>query len=85
MRVVVVGGGYGGLASAARLAKLGHEVTLVERSDQLGGALGAVERGRLHLGRRPDATLLPGRGPRPVPQVRPAAGDASSASSSRST
>ena len=30
-RVVVVGGGFGGLASAARLAKLGHEVTLLER------------------------------------------------------
>ena len=29
-RVVVVGGGFGGLASAARLAKLGHDVTLVE-------------------------------------------------------
>ena len=38
-RVVVVGGGYGGLASAARLAKLGHEVTLLERSPSLGGAL----------------------------------------------
>ena len=30
-RVVVVGGGYGGLASAARLAKNGHEVTLLEQ------------------------------------------------------
>lgn len=39
MRVVVIGGGYGGLASAARLAKLGHQVTLVESSEQVGGAL----------------------------------------------
>lgn len=38
-RVVVVGGGFGGLASAARLAKLGHEVTLIEQSAALGGAL----------------------------------------------
>jgi UDP-galactopyranose mutase len=37
-RVVVVGGGFGGLASALRLAKLGHAVTLVEERD-LGGAL----------------------------------------------
>ena len=37
-RVVVVGGGFGGLASALRLAKLGHEVTLVEERE-LGGAL----------------------------------------------
>lgn len=42
-RVVVVGGGYGGLASAARLAKLGHDVTLLEASDRLGGALTTVE------------------------------------------
>lgn len=41
-RVVVVGGGLGGLASALRLAKAGHEVTLVERSPALGGALGRV-------------------------------------------
>lgn len=39
MRVVVIGGGYGGLASAARLAKLGHQVTVVEAADRLGGAL----------------------------------------------
>ena len=37
-RVVVIGGGFGGLASALRLAKLGHEVTLVEERE-LGGAL----------------------------------------------
>ncbi|WP_148614672.1 phytoene desaturase family protein [Nocardioides rubriscoriae] len=42
-RVVVVGGGYGGMASAARLAKLGHDVTLVEAGTRLGGALTAVE------------------------------------------
>lgn len=39
MRVVVIGGGYGGLASAARLAKLGHQVSLLESSEQVGGAL----------------------------------------------
>jgi UDP-galactopyranose mutase len=37
-RVVVVGGGFGGLASALRLAKLGHDVTVVEQHE-LGGAL----------------------------------------------
>lgn len=41
-RVVVVGGGFGGMASAARLAKLGHDVTLLERSPTLGGALSTV-------------------------------------------
>jgi UDP-galactopyranose mutase len=42
-RVVVVGGGIGGLASALRLAKLGHTVTLVEKQ-RLGGALVPVSR-----------------------------------------
>ncbi|MGD9959635.1 phytoene desaturase family protein [Nocardioides sp.] len=42
--VVVVGGGLGGLASAARLAKLGHQVTLVDAGQTLGGALRPVER-----------------------------------------
>jgi phytoene dehydrogenase-like protein len=37
-QVVVIGGGFGGLASALRLAKLGHAVTLVEERE-LGGAL----------------------------------------------
>jgi UDP-galactopyranose mutase len=37
-RVVVIGGGFGGLASALRLAKLGHDVTVVEERE-LGGVL----------------------------------------------
>jgi UDP-galactopyranose mutase len=37
-RVVVVGGGFGGLASALRLARLGHAVTVVEERE-LGGVL----------------------------------------------
>jgi len=40
-RVVVVGGGFGGLATALRLAKLGHEVTLVDEREP-GGALTPV-------------------------------------------
>ena len=39
MRVAVIGGGFGGLASAARLAKLGHEVALYEAGPALGGTL----------------------------------------------
>jgi phytoene desaturase len=42
-RVVVVGGGFGGMAAAVRLAKLGHAVTLCEQAGSLGGALGRVE------------------------------------------
>src|SRR4051794_5527138 len=36
--VVVIGGGFGGLACALRLAKLGHAVTLVEEREP-GGVL----------------------------------------------
>jgi phytoene dehydrogenase-like protein len=59
MRVVVVGGGYGGMASAARLAKLGHEVTLLERSGALGGALSTVEEEGFAWDAGPHATMLP--------------------------
>jgi UDP-galactopyranose mutase len=58
-RVVVVGGGFGGLASAARLAKLGHDVTLLEASSRLGGALGYVEQDGFRWDSGPTTTLLP--------------------------
>jgi UDP-galactopyranose mutase len=58
-RVVVVGGGFGGLASAARLAKLGHEVTLVERSASVGGALTSVSEEGFAWDAGPSSTLLP--------------------------
>jgi phytoene desaturase len=35
--IVVIGGGFGGLASAIRLAAQGHRVTLLEKRDKLGG------------------------------------------------
>jgi UDP-galactopyranose mutase len=43
-QVVVVGGGFGGLACALRLAKLGHAVTLVEEG-RLGGSLAPFDDG----------------------------------------
>ena len=58
-RVVVIGGGFGGLASAARLAKLGHDVVLVERLPQLGGALSTVEQDGFAWDAGPTTTLLP--------------------------
>ncbi|MCX6397767.1 MAG: FAD-dependent oxidoreductase [Propionibacteriales bacterium] len=58
-RIVVIGGGFGGLASAARLAKLGHEVTLLEANTRLGGALGYVEQDGFRWDAGPSSTLLP--------------------------
>jgi phytoene dehydrogenase-like protein len=57
--VVVIGGGFGGLASAARLAKLGHQVTLLEAAPRLGGALGSVEQDGFRWDAGPAETLLP--------------------------
>ena len=58
-RVVVVGGGFGGLATAARLAKLGHEVTVLERLDTLGGAVSTVSADGFEWDAGPTSTLLP--------------------------
>ncbi|WP_420452530.1 phytoene desaturase family protein [Ilumatobacter sp.] len=43
-RVVVVGGGVGGIAAAVRLAVAGHSVTLLERNDVVGGKVALYER-----------------------------------------
>ncbi|HRE41063.1 MAG TPA: phytoene desaturase [Ignavibacteria bacterium] len=37
MKIAVIGSGFGGLASAVRLQKLGFDVTLYEKRDKLGG------------------------------------------------
>jgi len=59
MRIVVIGGGLAGLASAARLAKIGHQVVLVEASPTLGGALGAVSVDGYTWDGSATSTLLP--------------------------
>ena len=37
MRIVVIGGGFGGLAAAVRLQARGHDVTLLDKRDKPGG------------------------------------------------
>ncbi|MBE1492415.1 phytoene desaturase family protein [Plantactinospora soyae] len=62
-RVVVIGAGVGGLAAAARLAALGHQVTVYERSDVVGGKLGRYRRetpvGTFHFDTGPSLLTLP--------------------------
>ena len=40
---IVVGAGFGGLASAVRLQAAGHQVTLIEKRAQLGGRAGQIK------------------------------------------
>jgi phytoene desaturase len=35
--IIVIGGGFGGLSAAIRLASAGHKVTLYDKRDKLGG------------------------------------------------
>ncbi|WP_026531944.1 phytoene desaturase family protein [Arthrobacter sp. H41] len=58
-RVVVVGGGIGGLASAALLAAEGHSVTLLERRKQVGGRAGSWERDGFRFDTGPSWYLMP--------------------------
>lgn len=58
-RVIVVGGGLGGLATALRLAKLGDQVTLIEAGERLGGAVTARAQDGFTWDAGPVATLLP--------------------------
>ncbi|MEU5944670.1 phytoene desaturase family protein [Micromonospora sp. NPDC047465] len=62
-RIVVVGAGVGGLATAARLAATGHEVTVLERADTVGGKLGRyvhdTPAGPFHFDTGPSLLTLP--------------------------
>ena len=46
IKSIVIGSGFAGIASALRLRSLGHEVTLIERLDQLGGRARTFRRGQ---------------------------------------
>lgn len=59
-KVVVVGAGFAGLSAAARLAKLRHDVTLVEAGDHLGGELRGVTRDGLVWQTHRETVTLPG-------------------------
>jgi phytoene desaturase len=59
-RIVVVGGGIGGLAAAALLGHAGHRVTLLEASPQLGGKSRRIELDSQRIDTGPAIVTFPG-------------------------
>ena len=58
-RVVVIGAGMGGLAVAARLATLGHQVVVCEQGRQVGGKLASFSRDSFTFDTGPSLLTLP--------------------------
>ncbi len=58
-RVLVVGGGFAGIATAVRAARHGHEVTVLERGTDLGGSLRRRERDGFGWDPGPSSIALP--------------------------
>ena len=58
-RVAIVGGGIGGLAAAALLAREGHDVVLLERNADVGGRAGSWERDGFRFDTGPSWYLMP--------------------------
>jgi phytoene desaturase len=58
-RVIVIGGGFGGIAAALRARALGYEVTLIERLDQLGGRGRVVRHDGFHFDAGPTVITAP--------------------------
>lgn len=59
MRVVVIGGGIAGLATAALLAEEGHTATVLEARDETGGRAGSWEQDGFRFDTGPSWYLMP--------------------------
>ncbi|MEO5535070.1 MAG: phytoene desaturase family protein [Pseudolysinimonas sp.] len=58
-RVAIIGGGIGGLATAALLAREGHDVVLLERNETVGGRAGSWESDGFRFDTGPSWYLMP--------------------------
>ncbi len=59
MNALVIGGGVGGLCTAIRLSAAGHQVTVFERNDVVGGKLAVFERDGFTFDIGPSLLTLP--------------------------
>lgn len=57
--ILIAGGGIGGMISALYLKKAGHDVTLVEKNERLGGRLAFVREKGYKVDEGPTIVLLP--------------------------
>ncbi|MFA9289201.1 MAG: phytoene desaturase family protein [Weeksellaceae bacterium] len=58
-KIVVVGGGFGGLASAALLGKQGYDVTLLEKNEAVGGRASVLKKKGFTFDMGPSWYLMP--------------------------
>ncbi|HAG73063.1 MAG TPA: phytoene desaturase, partial [Gammaproteobacteria bacterium] len=58
-RAIVIGGGFGGIASALRLRAKGYEVELIDRCPKLGGRAQVFERDGFRFDAGPTVLTAP--------------------------
>ncbi|HTX91658.1 MAG TPA: phytoene desaturase family protein [Anaerolineales bacterium] len=59
MDIIVIGAGIGGIAVAGRLARAGHNVTVIEKSKHPGGRTGLIEKDGYRFDTGPTLFLMP--------------------------
>lgn len=58
-KIIVIGSGFGGISSAALLARDGHQVTVLEKNSQPGGRSGRLSVGGFHFDMGPSWYMMP--------------------------
>ncbi|GAA5520608.1 phytoene desaturase [Aliifodinibius salicampi] len=59
MKVIVIGSGLGGLSIACLLASQGHDITILEKNDAIGGKINEVQTGGFRFDTGPSLLTMP--------------------------